>query len=113
MLVTLGYTPVLHGPMNIKLLRFISGKFRKYDYGLQDNALLYNQSEPSEYVLDTISSPVAIFCGDSDPFTDAQVTLSINVLSLTMQSAVQAKQYGMAKILNWIFKTWNGRYGLH
>jgi hypothetical protein len=56
---------------------------------------------------------VAIFCGDSDPFTDAQVSLFINVLNLTMQSAVQAIQYGMAKIiLNWIFKKWNGRYGL-
>jgi hypothetical protein len=42
---------------------------------------------------------VAIFCGDSDPFTEAQVTLFINVLGLTMQSAVQAIQYGMAKII--------------
>jgi hypothetical protein len=72
------------------LLPLISGKFRKYDYGLEDNALLYNHSEPSEYVLDTINSPVAIFCGDSDPFTDAQVTLFINVFTahLTKQLVV-------------------------
>jgi hypothetical protein len=35
----------------------------------------YNQTEPSEYVVNRISSPVAIFCGDSDPFTDSQVNL--------------------------------------
>jgi hypothetical protein len=33
----------------------------------------YNQSEPSEYIVNRISSPVAIFCGDSDPFTHPQV----------------------------------------
>ena len=72
------------------MLLYISGKFRKYDYGLEDNAVLYNHPEPSEYVLDSINSPVAIFCGDSDPFTDAQVTIFINVLTahFTKPSAV-------------------------
>ncbi|XP_021916185.1 lipase 3-like [Zootermopsis nevadensis] len=49
-----------------------TGKFSKYDYGLEDNMALYNHAEPSEYILGSISSPVAIFCGDSDPFTDPQ-----------------------------------------
>jgi hypothetical protein len=57
-------------------LTFVSGKFSKYDYGLQDNVALYNQSEPSEYIVGRIHSPVAIFCGDSDPFTDPQVNRS-------------------------------------
>ncbi|XP_069686779.1 lipase 3-like [Periplaneta americana] len=46
-----------------------TGKFSKYDYGLQDNMVIYNHTEPSEYVVERITSPVAIFCGDSDPFT--------------------------------------------
>jgi hypothetical protein len=53
---------------------FFSGKFSKYDYGLQDNMILYNDFEPPEYTVQWISSPVAIFYGDSDPFTHPQVT---------------------------------------
>jgi hypothetical protein len=35
---------------------------------------LYDHAEPSQYSLGRIGSPVAIFCGDSDPFTDPQVS---------------------------------------
>ncbi|KAJ9591512.1 hypothetical protein L9F63_001949, partial [Diploptera punctata] len=49
-----------------------SGIFRKFDYGPEENMALYNSSEPPQYDLEKIVSPVAIFCGDSDPFTDPQ-----------------------------------------
>lgn len=50
-----------------------TGNFSKYDYGAEGNLARYNQTSPLDYDLTKISSPTAIFYGDSDPFTDLQV----------------------------------------
>ncbi|XP_067009485.2 lipase 3 [Anabrus simplex] len=49
-----------------------TGRFSKYDYGPEENTYRYNSSSPVEYDLVAVSSPVAIFVGDSDPFTEPQ-----------------------------------------
>ncbi|XP_050454052.1 lipase 1-like isoform X1 [Cataglyphis hispanica] len=43
-----------------------SGKFRKYDYGRAKNLLIYNSTEPPDYDLANITTPIALFYADND-----------------------------------------------
>ncbi|GAB1867614.1 Lipase 3 [Camponotus japonicus] len=47
-----------------------TGKFRKYDYGLDKNLLVYNSSEPPDYNLANITFPIALFYGLGDWLVD-------------------------------------------
>ena len=44
-----------------------SGKFQKYDFGIEENLKRYNNFEPPEYDLKAIQGvPIALFCGLKD-----------------------------------------------
>lgn len=45
---------------------FLSGKFRRYDYGPEGNTIQYGQKEPPEYVLETITAPVYLYYSKND-----------------------------------------------
>ncbi|EFN63086.1 Lipase 3 [Camponotus floridanus] len=51
-----------------------TGKFRKYDYGLDKNLLVYNSSEPPDYNLANITVPIALFYGLGDWLVDSVVS---------------------------------------
>ncbi|EFN60337.1 Lipase 3 [Camponotus floridanus] len=43
-----------------------SGKFCKYDYGREENLLIYNSVEPPDYDLSNITIPIALFYANND-----------------------------------------------
>jgi len=43
-----------------------SGKFRQFDYGRAKNLQIYNASEPPDYNLANITTPVALFYAEND-----------------------------------------------
>ncbi|KAM7360260.1 lipase 3 isoform 2-T4 [Cochliomyia hominivorax] len=45
---------------------YMSKKFRQYDYGPEQNYLVYHQLEPPEYVLENIIVPTRIFYAEND-----------------------------------------------
>lgn len=53
-----------------QLLHFIqsaaSGKFRPFDYGPNENFRIYRATEPPDYPLENISSPVYLYVGEKD-----------------------------------------------
>ncbi|KAF2893236.1 hypothetical protein ILUMI_12940 [Ignelater luminosus] len=49
-----------------------SKKFRKYDYGEDKNLEIYGQSTPPDYDLRKITTPIAMYYGDKDPFTSKE-----------------------------------------
>jgi lysosomal acid lipase/cholesteryl ester hydrolase len=52
---------------------FLSGKFSKYDYGVDKNMERYNQSTPPRYALSKITAPVALYWSFNDLLADEQV----------------------------------------
>lgn len=57
-------------------------EFRLYDYGKNKNMLEYGQSEPPNYNLSSVSSPVALYYGDSDYFVDMRVSVILIINAL-------------------------------
>ncbi|KAG6460444.1 lipase 3-like [Manduca sexta] len=56
-----------------------SGKFRKYDYGILKNLEVYGTNAPPNYNLSKVTSPIAIFYGDNDwfsNFTDVKILIN-------------------------------------
>lgn len=53
----------------------ISKKFRKYDYGIQRNMLLYNEKQPPEYPLRDIQVPFHIIYGSQDALFGPKVMI--------------------------------------
>ncbi|XP_029159665.1 gastric triacylglycerol lipase-like isoform X1 [Nylanderia fulva] len=47
-----------------------SGKFREYDYGREENLLMYNSVEPPEYDIANIRIPMALFYSKNDWMVD-------------------------------------------
>lgn len=45
------------------------GKFCKYDYGQNNNTIIYLQSTPPEYDMNNIDIPIALFSGLDDKLT--------------------------------------------
>lgn len=43
-----------------------SGHFRKYDYGLFQNYVVYGQAFPPDYPLESITAPVALYYSSND-----------------------------------------------
>jgi len=43
-----------------------SGKFRQFDYGHAKNLQIYNTSEPPDYNLANITTPIALFYAEND-----------------------------------------------
>lgn len=50
-----------------------SGRFCKYDFGWFKNLMFYGSINPPDYNLKKITSPVALFYGNSDILTDPRV----------------------------------------
>ncbi|KAL1513435.1 hypothetical protein ABEB36_002846 [Hypothenemus hampei] len=48
------------------------GEFRKYDYGIERNRVIYGRKFPPLYNLTLCSAPTAIFHGETDSLTDIQ-----------------------------------------
>ncbi len=45
----------------------IAKQFQKYDYGLEENVIKYEQETPPAFVLENIKkAPIAMFCGSDD-----------------------------------------------
>ncbi|KAG7201050.1 hypothetical protein KM043_017599 [Ampulex compressa] len=68
--VILGHTPA--GASTRQLTHyaqeFLSGKFRRYDYGTEGNSRIYNSTVPPKYNLSRITVPIGLFYGDNDLF---------------------------------------------
>jgi len=67
-------TPQHHDPSDLCCFA-APGKFRHYDYG-DLNMAKYNQRTPPEYNLKAVTTPVNIFYGKNDPFSDPAVSIS-------------------------------------
>ena len=50
-----------------------SGKFRKYDFGLDENKKIYNSTEPPSYNLKNVQVPVALMWAENDWLADPKV----------------------------------------
>ncbi|XP_066601259.1 uncharacterized protein [Prorops nasuta] len=55
----------------------ISGEFRPYDFGPDDNYHRYGKISPPEYPLENISVPIVIFYGENDPYTTEKDAMTI------------------------------------
>ena len=45
----------------------LAKKFQKYDFGLEENVIKYEQETPPEFDLGNIKkAPIALFCGSDD-----------------------------------------------
>ncbi|KAF6201466.1 hypothetical protein GE061_003857 [Apolygus lucorum] len=51
---------------------FKTGKFQRYDYGIEENLKRYKQSFPPPYDLHRISTPTALYYSDIDVFAPAE-----------------------------------------
>ncbi|XP_013183085.1 lipase 3-like [Amyelois transitella] len=49
----------------------VSGKFRNYDHGEENNLVIYGTSEPPDYPLHNVTCPVALFYSNNDWLTSA------------------------------------------
>ena len=48
-----------------------SGRFRQFDYGSKRNMEVYNSTEPPDYDLSRITTPIVLFCGNNDWLSSA------------------------------------------
>ncbi|CAG9762800.1 unnamed protein product [Ceutorhynchus assimilis] len=72
-----------------------SGRFCMYDYGQQENLKRYNSSQPPDYPLMNITTPIFLVISDSDTMSDAWGS---NLLYNNLPQA--AKIYGKLNIKN-------------
>ncbi|KAJ8675730.1 hypothetical protein QAD02_011516, partial [Eretmocerus hayati] len=68
---------VTHAPVGVSfksIFHYAQGinskKFARYDYGVEGNWKLYNSSEPPEYNVSKIQTPIGIFWSENDLITD-------------------------------------------
>lgn len=57
---------------------FLSGHFRKYDYGFIGNLAKYGKLEPPDYEIEKITTPVVLFYSQNDLF--AHIDVSVKML---------------------------------
>lgn len=48
-------------------------KLRKFDYGMETNLKVYNNSEPPDYDLSKLEVPVAVFWSENDWLVGSEV----------------------------------------
>ena len=52
---------------------FLTGKFRKFDYGVAGNMKKYGQEQPPDYNLSNVTVPVDLYYGTNDIVSAPQV----------------------------------------
>lgn len=55
-------------------------KFCQFDYGSEKNLQVYGTPQPSDYKLELVSVPVAIYVGKNDRFSTVEVNTYIIIL---------------------------------
>ncbi|PZC86344.1 hypothetical protein B5X24_HaOG200578 [Helicoverpa armigera] len=60
------------------LQNMMSGKFQKFDHGEDKNVQLYGTRKPPSYAVDKIRTPVALFYGENDWFSDVKDVKILN-----------------------------------
>ncbi|XP_014247628.1 lipase 1-like [Cimex lectularius] len=69
---SIGLTSFKTGDHMIQM--YFSGKFRKYDYGMEENLKLYGCAEPAAYNISKVSSPTALFIAEQDALVPYHVS---------------------------------------
>lgn len=59
------------------IIKFVSGKFQQFDYGYLENLERYGQTEPPQYDLSKVTSPVALFYANNDWLVSEKVLVII------------------------------------
>ena len=49
---------------------FLTGSFRKFDYGPTKNLKIYGSTQPPKYDLEKVKTPITIFYSENDFLTD-------------------------------------------
>lgn len=66
--------------ISVNIERFIAETFRKFDYGLSKNLLVYGSTQPPKYNLERVKVPVYIFYSENDFLTHPVVSYYENFL---------------------------------
>lgn len=60
---------------------YLSGHFRKYDYGLIGNLAKYGKIAPPDYDIEKITTPVALYYSQNDLFAHLDVRVKMSVFN--------------------------------